>query len=68
MERGEVSGQLIVIPRLGDPAVVSVEERDEHLMLLEAARQALEVEWTETLAVAEGAVTTVGWGFRWWPI
>jgi hypothetical protein len=29
-----------------------VDERDEHLMLLEVARHDLEVEWTETLAVA----------------
>jgi hypothetical protein len=45
----------IIIPRLVDPASVSVEERDEHLMLLEAARHALDVEWTETLAAAEDA-------------
>jgi hypothetical protein len=31
----------------------SVDERDEHLMLLEAARHHLEVEWTETLAAAD---------------
>ena len=45
----------IVIPRLGDPGDVSVDERDEHLMLLEAARQSLDVEWTETLAAAVAA-------------
>jgi hypothetical protein len=45
----------IVIERLDDPAGVSADERDEHLMLLEAARHYLEVEWTETLAVAEAA-------------
>ena len=43
----------IIIPRLDDPESASPDERDEHLMLLEAARQALEVEWTETMAVAE---------------
>ena len=45
----------IIIPRLGDKAAASVDERDEHLMLLEAARQTLDVEWTETLAAAEDA-------------
>jgi hypothetical protein len=45
----------IIIPRLEDPASVSVDERDEHLMLLEAARHHLDVEWTETLAAAESA-------------
>jgi hypothetical protein len=43
----------IIIPRLDDPASASVDERDEHLMLLEAARHHLEVEWTETLAIAD---------------
>jgi hypothetical protein len=43
----------IIIPRLDDPASVSVDERDEHLMLLEAARQRLDVEWIETLSAAE---------------
>lgn len=43
----------IIIPRLDDQDSVSPDERDEHLMLLEAARQALEVEWTETMVVAE---------------
>lgn len=33
----------------------SVDERDEHLMLLEAARHQLDVEWTQTLAAAEDA-------------
>lgn len=47
--------QPIVIYRLDDHAEVSADERDEHLMLLEAARQALDVEWTETLAAAEDA-------------
>lgn len=45
----------IIIPRLEDPAGASVDERDEHLMLLEAARQHLDVEWTQTLAAAEAA-------------
>lgn len=57
MERESTSQGMmpIIIPRLGDPALVSVDERDEHLMLLEAARQSLDVEWTATLAVAEAA-------------
>ncbi len=57
MERKSTSQDMmpIIIPRLGDPALVSVDERDEHLMLLEAARQSLDVEWTATLAVAEAA-------------
>jgi hypothetical protein len=45
----------IIIPRLEDPSAASVDERDEHLMLLEAARHALDVEWTETVAAAERA-------------
>lgn len=45
----------IVISRLDDPASASADERDEHLMLLEAARHHLDVEWTETLAAAESA-------------
>jgi hypothetical protein len=45
----------IIIPRLDDPASASVDERDEHLMLLEVARHALDVEWIETLAASENA-------------
>ncbi len=45
----------IIVPRLEDPASASADERDEHLMLLEAVRHALEVEWTETLAASEQA-------------
>jgi hypothetical protein len=45
----------IIIPRLDDPESVSVDERDEHLMLLEAARHQLDVEWTGTLAAADAA-------------
>lgn len=55
MPEGMPEGMPIVIPRLGDPASVSAEERDEHLMLLEAARHELEVEWTETLAALDEA-------------
>ncbi|MGH3650199.1 MAG: DUF222 domain-containing protein [Acidimicrobiia bacterium] len=57
MGRGDTSTQVsqIVIPRLADPASASVDERDEHLMLLESARHALDVEWTETLAASEAA-------------
>lgn len=55
--RGQSARDLaaVVIPRLADPATASPDERDEHLMLLEAARQLLEVEWTETLAAADRA-------------
>jgi len=45
----------IIVQRLDDPASASVDERDEHLMLLEVARHALDVEWTETLAASENA-------------
>jgi hypothetical protein len=57
MGKGEVAQRLspIVIPRLGDPASASVDEREEHLMLLAAARDHLDVEWTQTLAAAEAA-------------
>ena len=57
MGRGYVSAGLmpIIIPRLADKARVSADERDEHLMLLEAARHALEVEWIETLAESDSA-------------
>lgn len=57
MEGGTTSQRVIpiIIPRLEDPASASVDERDDHLMLLEAARDHLEVEWTETLAAAEAA-------------
>jgi len=56
MGRGATSQKVpIIIPLLDDPASASVDERDEHLMLLEAARHALDVEWTGTLAAAEAA-------------
>lgn len=57
MERGYASkqGMPIIVPRIDDPASVSADERDEHLMLIEAARHHLDVEWTETLAAAEAA-------------
>jgi hypothetical protein len=40
---------------LEDLAEASVDERDEHLMLLEGARQHLDVEWIRTLAVADAS-------------
>ncbi len=49
------TGGPIVIPRLDDPDSASVDERDEHLMLLEAARHTLEAEWTKTLSAADAA-------------
>jgi len=52
MSRGERIP--IIIPRLGDPTAVIADERDEHLMLLETARHQLDVEFTETLGVADG--------------
>lgn len=54
MGRGETALKVppIVIPRIEDPGSVSVDERDEHLMLLDTARHSLDVEWTETLAAA----------------
>jgi hypothetical protein len=57
MGRGVASQKAmpIIIPRLDHPASASVDERDDHLMLLEAARHALDVEWTETLAASEDA-------------
>ena len=61
MGRGETSRQgapivhPIVIPRLPEPETASVDERDDHLMLLEAARHALDVEWTQTLATFDAA-------------
>lgn len=57
MGKGTTSQRVmpIIIPRLEDPVSASVDERDEHLMLLEAARHRLDIEWTETLAAAEDA-------------
>jgi hypothetical protein len=57
MRRGEGyrPGGPIVIPRLERPEAASVDERDDHLMMLEAARQLLDVEWTKTLAAADAA-------------
>lgn len=52
MDRGERPQDVsngIVIPLLDRTRPTSVEELDEHLMLLEAARSRLELEWTETL-------------------
>lgn len=43
----------IFIPLVDDPEGVSVEELDDQLLLLEAARDRLEVEWTEILATFE---------------
>ena len=40
----------MVIPLLDHTEPVSVDELDEHLMLLEAARNRLDQEWTESLA------------------
>jgi Domain of unknown function (DUF222) len=55
MGRGTTSKRVlpIIIPRLDDAATASIDDLDEHLMLLEAARHGLDVEWTETLVAAE---------------
>lgn len=52
MDRGERLRRIskeIVIPLLDHTEPVSVDELDEHLMLLEAARNRLDQEWTESL-------------------
>ncbi|MEA2002316.1 MAG: DUF222 domain-containing protein, partial [Actinomycetota bacterium] len=61
MGKGEINP--IVIPRLGDHLVASADERDEQLMLLEAARNLLDVEWTETLAASEANEDHHIWGY-----
>ncbi|MPZ52875.1 MAG: DUF222 domain-containing protein [Acidimicrobiia bacterium] len=53
MRSDTVKPNTIFIPMIGDPERVSVDELDEHLMLLEAARDRLEVEWTESLGAFE---------------
>jgi hypothetical protein len=50
-----INRRTIAIPRLEDPASASADERDEHLMLLEAARHELDVEFIQTLAAADAA-------------
>lgn len=61
MDRGERLRHIskeIVIPLLDHTKPVSVDELDEHLMLLEAARNRLDQEWTESLGdfdASEGA-------------
>ena len=50
-----IKNRSIVIPRLEDPESASPDERDEHLMLLEAARHSLDVEFIRTLAAADAA-------------
>ncbi len=44
----------IIIPLLEDKEVSSIDELDEHILLLETARHRLDVEWTETIGVFEG--------------
>ncbi|HEY7583534.1 MAG TPA: DUF222 domain-containing protein, partial [Acidimicrobiia bacterium] len=56
MGLGQVTkSKSIVIPRLEDPSSASPDERDEHLMLLEAARHEIDVEFIKTLAAADSA-------------
>lgn len=43
----------IIIPLLSDKEGASVDELDDHLLLLEAARHRLDVEWCESLGVFE---------------
>ena len=48
---------VIVVPRLEDPESVSIDELDDHNLLLEEVFQQLEMERTRTLGVFE----TPGW-------
>lgn len=61
MGKGDVGP--IEIPRLGDHVAASPDERGEHLMLLEAARNVLETEWIETLAVSDASEDHAVWGY-----
>lgn len=61
MGKGDVGP--IEIPRLGDHVAASPDERGEHLMLLEAARNVLEPEWIETLAVSDASEDHAVWGY-----
>lgn len=43
----------IIIPLLEDKELASIDELDDHILLLEAARRRLDVEWTESIGVFE---------------
>ena len=43
----------IIIPLLDDKELASIDELDDHMLLLEAARRRLDVEWTESVGVFE---------------
>jgi len=43
----------IIVPLLEGKDVVSIDELDDHILLLEAARHRLDVEWSESLGVFE---------------
>jgi 5-methylcytosine-specific restriction protein A len=43
----------VIIPLVGDKEAASVDELDDQLLLLEAARRRLDIEWTETLGEFE---------------
>ena len=53
MERGE--NRVIEVPILEDPESASVDERDEHLGLIEEASQHLEIERARTLGVSDAS-------------
>jgi hypothetical protein len=43
----------IIVPLLESKDVASIDELDDHILLLEAARHRLDVEWSESLGVFE---------------
>ncbi len=43
----------IIIPLLEDKELASIDELDDHILLLETARRRLDVEWTESVGVFE---------------
>jgi hypothetical protein len=43
----------VIIPLVGDKEAASVDELDDQLLLLEAARRRLDIEWAETLGEFE---------------
>ena len=43
----------IIIPLLDDKELASIDELDDHILLLETARRRLDVEWTESIGVFE---------------
>lgn len=67
MDGGETQG--IVIPMLVEKDVASVDEFDDHILLLEAARHRRDVEWCESLGcLRSGRVARCLVIRRWWLI